>query len=188
LLEVRLVESGPEETPRWAWMTEPEPAAPRAQGVFRGGRVAMLELVVEPPPETRASDRASRGGGGPDVGPDDPRRPIAAEMLPRPTILVGTGLSPWPGPATAGSVVPGLPVSTVRAFHLLPVLRSMGPGPPPPGGAASPPRLQSRTPGQTPGSASWSARLARRNVEPAGWPAEAERRCRRGHRRAGPSL
>jgi hypothetical protein len=97
-LEVRLVESGPGQAPRWAWRTDPEPPEPKAQGVFRSGRVAAMELVVDPRPSPeqlteRAEEMAIRWSGS-----TVPRGPIQAEMLPRPTILVGTGLSPWPGP------------------------------------------------------------------------------------------
>jgi hypothetical protein len=97
-LEVRLVESGPGQSPRWVGRTDPEPPEPKAQGVFRGGRVASMELVVDPRPGPEQLTEQAEAMAIRFAGPADRRGPIPAEMLPRPTILVGTGLSPWPGP------------------------------------------------------------------------------------------
>lgn len=96
-LDVRIVESGPDETPRWARMGQPDPPMARSAGLFRNERAAALELVADPqrgPGEEaeRAEEAAARSAG------PSPREPVAAEVLPRPTLLVGTGLSPWPGP------------------------------------------------------------------------------------------
>jgi hypothetical protein len=97
-LGVRLVEFGQDEAPRWARSDEPEPPRPRASGVFRGERAASLELVVDPsiaPEEVaeRAEEALSRS-----AVPTDPRKRPPIEGLPMPTLLIGAGLSPWPGP------------------------------------------------------------------------------------------
>src|SRR4051812_264339 len=42
-LGVRLVEVGPDETPRWSRLGMPDPKSPRASGVFRVERAASLE-------------------------------------------------------------------------------------------------------------------------------------------------
>ena len=102
-LEVRLVESGPEETPRWAWRAEPEPPAPRAQGVFRGERGATLELVVDPRPgPEQAAERAEEAA----IRSVGPGRPAQADPRPRCSpgrrSWSGPGCPPGPGRATAG--------------------------------------------------------------------------------------
>jgi hypothetical protein len=187
-LEVRLVETGPEQTPRWAWRAEPEPPEPRAQGVFRGGRVAMLELVVDSRPRPdqladRAEEAAARASAS-----TDPRVPIRAEILPRPTILVGTGLSPWPGPGDGRKVL--CPACRSRRLgpstyclccdrwgldHLL------GGEPAPLPAPNRDPREDARKRDQE-RRARKEKRRACRLAQ-----AEADRRLRRGHRRAEPS-
>ena len=97
-LGVRLVESGRDETPRWAGTGDPEPPSPVATGVFRGERAARLELVVDPSrPPDEAIDRAEAalGRASPST---NPRPKISVDALPRPTLLIGSGLTPWPGP------------------------------------------------------------------------------------------
>lgn len=99
VLGVRLVEVGLDELPRWARLGEPEPPSPRATGVFRSERAAKLELVVDPsatPEEAveRAEEALLRS-----VIPSDLRQRAFIEGLPAPTLLVGIGLTPWPGPS-----------------------------------------------------------------------------------------
>jgi len=97
-LGVRLVESGRSESLRWANQGDPEPSAPRASGVFRDERAANLERLVDPlgsPEEIveRAEElveRQDQATGGPS------RRGF--EGWPAPTLLIGSGLTPWPGP------------------------------------------------------------------------------------------
>ncbi len=97
-MAVRLIEVGADEVPRWARRDDPEPPAPRASGVFRSDRAATLELVID----ARASVEleAERHDGHAPPSPQAPGRPVAipAELLPRPTRLIGTDLVPWPGP------------------------------------------------------------------------------------------
>ncbi len=97
-LGVRLVEAGRDEVPRWARPGDPEPRAPRASGVFRGERAAGLERVVDPSRSAeekleRAEEALERRATSP-----DPRVRAFAENFPAPTHLVGSGLTPWPGP------------------------------------------------------------------------------------------
>jgi hypothetical protein len=97
-LGVRLVEVGHDQVLRWARPGDPEPPIPKAPGVFRGEKIAALELVVDPsstPEEAieRAEEALSRS-----VIPSDPRERAFVEGLPRPTLFLGVGLTPWPGP------------------------------------------------------------------------------------------
>ncbi len=100
-LGVRLVEFGPNEVPRWARPGDPEPPPPKAAGVFRGERASALGLVVDPAiavelAAERAEEAALRRAHAP-----GPRGAPAVDRLPKPTGLLGTGLTPWPGPAQA---------------------------------------------------------------------------------------
>ena len=97
-LGVRLVESGRHESPRWASVGDPDPPAPKATGVFRDERAAWLERVVDPSASAeeaaeRAEEVAERHARPPRSGGR-----FAPENPPTPTLLVGFGLTPWPGP------------------------------------------------------------------------------------------
>ncbi len=103
-LRLRLVEVGPDEVPRWARSGDPEPPSPKAPGVFRSERAASLELVVDPsatPEETveLAEEVLSKFADDPDhsAGIKLASRGFF-EGLSAPTLLIGTGLTPWPGP------------------------------------------------------------------------------------------
>lgn len=97
-LGVRLVESGRGEDPRWAALGDPEPPMPRASGVFRDERAASLERVVDPSPmPDEAVERAEEAIERSEASADARRRAFL-ESLPAPTLLIGLGLSPWPGP------------------------------------------------------------------------------------------
>lgn len=101
-LGVRIVESGPDATPRWARPGEPDPPPPRPKNVCRSDRAAALGFVDDPapPPDVAAQGgeraeglaAAAAGGGAAAARPDE---------LPRPAVLVGLSLTPWPGPAPA---------------------------------------------------------------------------------------
>lgn len=107
-LGVRLVEVGADETPRWARAGDLEPAGRRAAAVFRSERMAGLDLVADDRPSAEEAlirqEEAEQDALTPRAG----GRSNRAEMpVPRPTLLVGTGLTPWPGPAeVAGSTCP----------------------------------------------------------------------------------
>ena len=97
-LGVRLVEFGRDEVPRWARRGDPEPPRSKASGVFRGGKAAGLELVVDSSMTLQESiERAEEALEGRAVAPDPRQRP-GIERLPGPTLLIGSGLTPWPGP------------------------------------------------------------------------------------------
>ena len=93
-LGVRLVESGLDEVTHWAPAGDPEPPAPRARNVCAQVRAAELAFVPDPhPTPDEAAARADvpvrpPAGDGPDAWP-----------WPYPNLLIGQGLSPWPGPA-----------------------------------------------------------------------------------------
>lgn len=88
-LRVRLVEVGAALTPRWWSIGDPEPTAPKARHVCADDRAATLEFAVDPAPTPEealaAAEVAAHGRG--------------AKLPPRPTLLIGQGLTPWPGPA-----------------------------------------------------------------------------------------
>lgn len=110
---VRLVEVGRDGTPRWARPGTPEPPAAPATGVFRGPPGAALDLVVDARPgaEDQAilAEEAEGRGAAAERGKGD------ADCLPRPTVLIGGGLSPWPGPA---SRAPGHACPACRSARL----------------------------------------------------------------------
>lgn len=109
-LDARLVEHGPDEVPRWATRDQAEPPPARAIGVFRNVLAAALELVVDPQSSPEAAAEAAEAveaaGAQPERNPVDPApaaapRPPRSPRWPRPTVLLGTGTTPWPGPARA---------------------------------------------------------------------------------------
>lgn len=105
-LGVRLAPGGRSDTMRWVPISEPEPS-PRTPG--RGqGDVDALDLIPDPSPgpeaAVEAAERADRLVSRPTSGAD----PISISSLPRPAILLGSGLTPWPGPEESrGPVCPG---------------------------------------------------------------------------------
>ncbi len=107
---VRIVEVGPAETPRWAGSGDPDPPALRSRSVCASDRAAGLDFVVDPysfedflsqedPPEPPAT--SSNGS----------RTPFEF----RPTLLVGLGLTPWPGPAELSK--PACPACSGQSFR-----------------------------------------------------------------------
>jgi hypothetical protein len=119
-LGVRLVPAGRSDTLRWVPLSDPEPC-PRAPG--RGqGDVDALDLIPDPAPgpeaEVEAAERAERMIRRNPRGNQVP----SESSFPRPTILLGSGLTPWPGPlAGKGRICPGCrsqPISE-RAYCLV---------------------------------------------------------------------
>ncbi len=91
-LGVRLVPAGRSDTLRWVPIDDPQPC-PRAAG--RGqGDVDALDLIPDrspgPDADAESAERAERMAGGAHSTSD--------RTFPRPTILLGSGLTPWPGP------------------------------------------------------------------------------------------
>ena len=97
-LDARLVEHGPDETPRWATRDQGDPPMHRALGVFRNDRAAALELVIDPRVSPDREMEAAEEAEGRLAAPDRPRWAPRSGRMPRPTLLLGTGTSPWPGP------------------------------------------------------------------------------------------
>lgn len=89
-LGVHLVETGPEEEPRWWPVGDPEPPAPRAKNVCAKEDSAQLDFVVDPTPGPQDLAIAAEARSVPQVG--------VRGAWPRPKVLVGSGLIPWPGP------------------------------------------------------------------------------------------
>jgi len=105
---VRLVEEGFEATARWAHAGDPEPRAPRSTNLCASARAANLDFVPDPAPEP--DEAAARGERAADVAAravpkligrePDPAgaHPLRTDDLPPPSVLLGVGLTPWPGP------------------------------------------------------------------------------------------
>lgn len=72
--KLKIIEYGPDETPRWVRIGDPLPPLPRARGVAANARAAMLDDLVDPKSPRDAGDRASN----------------------EPTLLIGLGTTPWP--------------------------------------------------------------------------------------------
>ena len=98
---VRLVEVGHEETPRWARAGDPDPPSLKASGVFRSERAASLNLVADARPSAESAMILAEESAHLAGTQDNPARPETVERWPRPTLLIGGGLSPWPGPHQA---------------------------------------------------------------------------------------
>ncbi len=99
-LGVRLVESGRDEVARWAKLNDPEPAPPRASGVFRDVLASRMERVVDPShsPDEAAEQAEEALVRSALPSASDRRERDTLEGLPGPTLLLGIGLTPWPGP------------------------------------------------------------------------------------------
>ena len=100
-LGVRLVEVGQDEVLRWAGAGEPDPPGPKAVGVFRSSLAAALELVVDASATAEQALERAEAALSRSAIPSDPRERPFIEGLPSPTLLLGIGLSPWPGPGDA---------------------------------------------------------------------------------------
>ena len=105
-LRVQLVPGGRSDTMRWASIDDRQPS-PRAAG--RGqGDVDALDLIPDSSPgpeaEAEAAERAERLVHRSETAGEPP----ALSTLPRPSILLGSGLTPWPGPGESrGPSCPG---------------------------------------------------------------------------------
>ncbi len=98
-LGARLVEVGPGQVPRWARAGEPDPPAPRAGHVCKAARGAALEFVHDPtPPPDVAAERGERAEARALAASGSPSFRHRPGDLPAPTVLIGLGLTPWPGP------------------------------------------------------------------------------------------
>ena len=91
---VRIVEVGPGETPRWAGSGDPDPPARRAKGVFLSVRSADLEYVVDPISLVDIDFDENRN----DPCQEESRANLRYNEGLRPRLLLGQGLTPWPGP------------------------------------------------------------------------------------------
>jgi hypothetical protein len=94
-LGVRLVEVGSGQTPRWARAGDPDPPSLRSKNVCANERAASFEFVVdEAPPPDLTAELSERVEALQAVSSAQRR----AGELPTPTLLLGLGLTPWPGP------------------------------------------------------------------------------------------
>jgi hypothetical protein len=107
-LNVHLVQVGRSEVMRWRSWDEPEPP-PKNASTRPSERTDALNLIADPTPgpeaQAMAAERAERLNS---LLADDPADAKWLETLPRPTILLGLGLTPWPGPRrTPDKACPG---------------------------------------------------------------------------------
>jgi len=203
-LGVRLVEVGYDEVARWAPAGDPEPPRPRARHVCAGRRAADMDFVVDPQPgpdealadaEWGIREAECRDGPAPGPGPDpDPDADadhairLRRTAFPFPSLLIGQGLCPWPGPGRdPAAPCPACRERPIRPHAyclccdrwgldgLLAATRRDGPGRPAGPGSrarAAPPRhFPLANPDAPPGSAS------------ASMPGQAERDRRKARRR-----
>ncbi len=91
-LGVRLVESAEDHAPRWSPRGNPEPPTPRARNVCTLARAADLAFVIDPSPSPDLAAQRTEAVARRALAPD------ATDNLPWPTLLLGQGLTPWPGP------------------------------------------------------------------------------------------
>ncbi len=90
-LGARLVENGRDDDPCWMAIGDPEPRPPRGRNVCRNEKCADFEFLMDPhPPPDLAAELSEL-----EVASE---RETAGPRLPVPTLLVGIGLTPWPGP------------------------------------------------------------------------------------------
>ena len=99
---VRLVEVGFDETPRWARPGDPDPPGLRSPGVFRGEPAAALGMLADARPSAEQAALQAEEAEGRAHAPTAAGRSGVPEAFPRPTLLIGGGLSPWPGPLQVG--------------------------------------------------------------------------------------
>ncbi len=85
-LGLRLVEYGRLELPRWVSLNDHEPYPMRARRVLSGTRSAELEFLFDPYPSPDEAAEAAEA-----IASD-------GKLDRRPTLIVGQGLTPWPGP------------------------------------------------------------------------------------------
>lgn len=95
---VRLVEVGHDETLKWARSGDPDPPGHRASGVFRSQKAASMGMVADGRPSVEHAAILAEDAEERDAAIGDPRQGAFLEKLPKPTLLIGGGLSPWPGP------------------------------------------------------------------------------------------
>ena len=96
-LLLRLVEGGPDQYPRWSRVGEVTPRAIRCGASHRATRGDALASALDTHPGPLLAAMHNERAASPDVPPaTDP-----GHAPPRPTLLIGHGLSPWPGPARA---------------------------------------------------------------------------------------
>lgn len=95
---VRLVEVGLDNTPKWARAGDPDPPGYRASGVFRSQKAASMGMVADGRPSAEHAAILAEDAENQKAASGDPRNHAFLEKLPKPTLLIGGGLSPWPGP------------------------------------------------------------------------------------------
>ncbi|MFO0952759.1 MAG: hypothetical protein U0835_16745 [Isosphaeraceae bacterium] len=164
-LGLRLVEVGASGLHRWVGLGDPEPPSPRSKNLCAGERAATLGFVVDPcpsPPESaERAERAERAVAFAArlenaAGPARPSGATAGQGdPPAPSVLVGVGLTPWPGPNESpepGGVCPACGSRKLRAHMYCLCCDRWGLDGPPPtdGGLARTPEFRRSRPAPDP--------------------------------------
>ncbi len=99
-LNARIVEYGRSRTPRWSLVGDPEPPEPVASGVSHLVQGAGLSAIADPKPGPEALAMIYEEQVAAKAIPGKSPRLARADRLPFPTIILGSSLTPWPGPGT----------------------------------------------------------------------------------------
>jgi hypothetical protein len=95
-LRVRLVLIGRSDAMRWSSLDDPEPEPPRASGRHEG--MSALDFVSDPAPGPDLALEIAEIAHQVSNDKFAANNPTWIDSLPRPLLLLGSGLSPWPGP------------------------------------------------------------------------------------------
>ena len=123
-LRVRLIQVGRSDSMRWASIDDPEPPPPRPSGRCSFIHPEALARLLDPTPGAEAvaiiaeslAKLARRKPAEVDPAAAAAAREQRLAMVPRPTRLLGQGLTPWPGPAIAASgLCPGCSAHSLAA-------------------------------------------------------------------------
>jgi hypothetical protein len=106
-LGVRVVEVGAQGNLRWARSGDCDPPQPRSRVAVQGDLSSVLGRVpdqsISPDLAAERSERVESLAQALAAGPPPTR---GTDALPKPTVIVGLGLSPWPGPSQPEPVCP----------------------------------------------------------------------------------
>lgn len=106
-LRLRLEPIGRSGSYRWASLDDPEPPFVHAGGRPHEG-MTSLDFVADPAPGPEALAEAAERVGRISAAKREAGDPAWLDWLPRPRLLLGQGLTPWPGPLGTPSTS-GLP-------------------------------------------------------------------------------
>lgn len=98
-LGVKLIEVGDRQELRWASVGDPEPPMPRARHVCSSDRAALFDFALDP--DLSPDEQAELAEESAETARRSEENPNPRRTLPRPVLLIGESLTPWPGPKRA---------------------------------------------------------------------------------------